>query len=425
MVAATADSRKALRRDTPRDRRRAAAVEARRLEGRRARYALRARLWKLSGLPSVKGCARNVAAPSAGGAGLATIGRSADGRAGWSGVTLCQSIWACPCCSARIRQDRAVDVERAGVAWLNQGRALYFLTLTMPHDAGDALAELLDCLLASWKKLQQRKRYRELRARHGLRFIRAVEITHTRRQDGGSGWHPHLHVLLFADELLSDLERADLLDWLESTWAELVTSFRRADGSRFRVPRRDGIGVNLRDVEGRSGSTMPAALFAYLSKVQDSYGDSWGVGAELARGDLKTGRKALSRTPFDLLELAAGLAVGDDGQLLAPDPAALRLWHEYELATKGRKALHWSDGLRQLLELPEAPAASVPEVPGELVTVLAVDAGTYRRLARRPLVLVELLELAEREWYAELHELVAATLEAVPPPRTPADLRPR
>lgn len=380
------------------------AREERRVEGRRRRYALRASLWKLSSLKSVKGCGRNVLAASGGGDGVATLTRSSStGQAGYSGVKLCQSVWSCPCCSARIRQDRSRDVETAGVTWLRQGHALYFLTLTMPHDAGDELAELLDCLLRAWEKVRHRKRWVELRELYGLRFIRAVEVTHTRRQDGGSGWHPHLHVLLFSRDELPDTPRRELLDWLESAWETAVTSFRRADGSRFRVPRRDGIGVNLQDVYGKGGNGT-TALLRYLSKVQDSYGESWSVGAELVRGDLKTGRRALSRTPFELAELAA-----------AGDPASLVLWHEYETATKGRKALQWSDGLRDLLDCPETPAADVPEVEAADTVVAVFTFDEWRKLCRRPSTLPRLLELAEREDFGRLFELVDELLEPDPP----------
>jgi hypothetical protein len=218
-----------------------------------------------------------------------------------------------------------------------------------------------------------------------------VEVTHTRRQDGGSGWHPHLHLLLFSGDQLSEDARADFLGWLEGAWGTAVTSFKRADGTRFRVPRLDGIGVNLQDVHGKGGDGS-LALFRYLTKVQDGYGESWSVGSELARGDLKTGRRSLSRTPFDLAELA--------GQ---GDPAALLLWHEYEQATKGRKALQWSAGLADLLDCPETPAEDVPEVQDADVTVLALTPVEWRRLVRTPGVMCRLLDLAEAEDWPALH----------------------
>jgi hypothetical protein len=375
--------------------------EERRLAGRRARYALRAKLWKLSNLPSVKGCARNVAGATAGGDGVATLVRNSEtGQAGFAGLTLCQSVWACPCCSARIRADRARDVERAGVTWLRQDRALYFLTLTMPHDAGDALDELLEALIGAWRKLTNRKGWKDRRDRYGLRFIRAVEVTHTRQLDGGAGWHPHLHLLLFSDVELSTDARSDLLGYLESNWQTAVTSFVRADGTRFRVPRLDGIGVNLQDVYGKGGDGT-TALLRYLSKVQDNFGESWSVGSELARGDLKTGRRALSRTPFELAALAG------DG-----DPAALLLWHEYETATKGRKALFWSPGLRELLDCPETPAEDVPEVAGADVVVATIDAQDFRVLCHVPGLLVRLLELVECEDYGAVFDAIDGALEA-------------
>ncbi|MYS37219.1 hypothetical protein, partial [Streptomyces sp. SID4920] len=45
----------------------------------------------------------------------------------------CHSVWACPVCQARIRAARAVELERAALAWLKAGHGLYMATLTVPH----------------------------------------------------------------------------------------------------------------------------------------------------------------------------------------------------------------------------------------------------------------------------------------------------
>src|SRR5690606_3306120 len=66
--------------------------------------------------------------------------------------------------------------------------------------------------------------------------------------------------------------------------------------------------------------------------------ERWTPGAELARADLKTGQQDGSRMPF---EVAQGAAAG-----LADD---VPLWHEYEYAAHGIRAMYWSNGLRALL----------------------------------------------------------------------------
>jgi hypothetical protein len=64
----------------------------------------------------------------------------------------------------------------------------------------------------------------------------------------------------------------------------------------------------------------------------------WGVGQELARGDVKTGP---GRNPFSiLLDAVSG------------DARSEVLWREYESATFDKRFLRWSPGLRARL-LPE------------------------------------------------------------------------
>jgi hypothetical protein len=55
------------------------------------------------------------------------------GAARFAGLQSCHSVWACPICQARIRAARAVELERAALAWLKAGHGLYMATLTVPH----------------------------------------------------------------------------------------------------------------------------------------------------------------------------------------------------------------------------------------------------------------------------------------------------
>ncbi|MEU0788028.1 hypothetical protein ABZ341_41680 [Streptomyces sp. NPDC006173] len=56
-----------------------------------------------------------------------------SGAARFAGLQSCHSVWACPVCQARIRAARAVELERAALAWLKAGHGLYMATLTVPH----------------------------------------------------------------------------------------------------------------------------------------------------------------------------------------------------------------------------------------------------------------------------------------------------
>jgi hypothetical protein len=60
------------------------------------------------------------------------------------------------------------------------------LTLTIPHDPDDSLAELLNGLQAAWRRLIRTPLWKAVSG-----GIRICEIKH-----GDNGWHPHLHCIL-------------------------------------------------------------------------------------------------------------------------------------------------------------------------------------------------------------------------------------
>jgi hypothetical protein len=259
-----------------------------------------------------------------------------------NGTQTCGSVWSCPVCSATIRQGRAVEVEAAARVHLDQGGSLVFVTLTVPHDRADGLRPLLDTIADGWKAVTQSRSYRRVRKVHRLEAIRAVEVTY-----GRNGWHPHVHVLLFVGAQLDQVEADELRDGIGSAWRRFVV----AQG--WRAPSDDH-GVRWQPVTMTAGAD---ALARYLTKVQDGFGKERSVGMEMARGDLKRGRKT-SRTPFELLEAAD---LGDRG--------AMVLWHEFEQATKGRRALTWSHGMKRRLRLSEVADEDIAgaAVPGEVV----------------------------------------------------------
>ena len=76
--------------------------------------------------------------------------------------------------------------------------------------------------------------------------------------------------------------------------------------------------------------------------MDDERGIARAVGNELARHDLKVGRRK-GRTPFELL--AGAVFDGDADDLAA--------WREYEAGMKGQRAIAWSKGLKARLLIAE------------------------------------------------------------------------
>ena len=250
------------------------------------------------------------------------------------GVISCGSVWACPVCSARIREARTVEVQTGLAAHWSmadpEGTSAVLLTLTLRHGAADPLAELLDVSLRGWSKLVSGRFWQDLRSDFGIKgYIRASEVTLSR----GNGWHPHVHAILLFDRPLDPDEVDALHRRVAARWATIVESKLGRTLNEH--------GCDLRPI--RFGDLSGAG---YVTKVQDStdHGDTdpgdsaeWSVARELLRFDLKEGRTQ-SGTPFQLLDCL-------------DDPWALHRWREYESATKGRRAITWSHGLRAALHL--------------------------------------------------------------------------
>lgn len=300
-----------------------------------------------------------------------------NGTAYYTGLITCGSIWACPVCSARIRQRRALEIESACLQHLEAGGGIGFGTFTLPHVRSDDLADLLGVVQKAWEKVQQNRAVRRAFERLGITGrIRSTEIT----WGAWHGWHPHLHLLFFADVSLSDEQWSQLRDVLSDAWAAAVVRLGRDQPGEV-------VGVTL-------GKVYRADVGQYLAKVQDHYGEASTVGREMARGDVKKGRKR-SRTPFELAEQAV--------QGVVPE---LPLWWAYEQATKSRRAIEWSRGLkaRFSVEDVEDEALAAADVDGD--RVLWVDGDRWGLLVKRGQE-THVLDLVEQGGAPAAHDFLA------------------
>lgn len=332
-----------------------------------------------------------------------TIGRSVgimhDGTrpAGYAGVERCSSIWACPHCAAVIRAGRAAEVEQAVKAHQKTAGEVLFFTGTVRHHRGDELGTTLDSVLMGWKKMLQSRGWARLKKIYGLSgYVRAIEVTH-----GENSWHPHAHALLFLDELVPAEAWEELREMLFGLWSDSVV---RAGAKR---PNEKGLDLRKLDGDGR-------VLSAYLAKVQDEKkgrtGKGWGVGAEMSRSDVKRGRTG-SVSPFEFLD--------DDLDGYSGDERA-RLWREYYQATKGRRAITWSRGLKKRYDVGEKSDEEIQKEAESTILVWRTHADVYREVLRvRPTDLAVALELAEAEEWDELNGILPgrrAKARKAPPP---------
>lgn len=329
-----------------------------------------------------------------------SVHADASGHSHFSGTERCGSIWACPVCSAVIRAERAQEIAQAVEAHQAQGGSVVFLTLTLRHTKSDPLKRLVDAVLFGWRDLMRGRWWAGsatavgVRDRFGIEgYIRATEVTHGRV----SGWHPHLHVLLFTGESLSDRQITALGDAFHGRWADLAEKRvgRRPD-------RQHGVDVQRVDEGGR-------VLAQYLGKVQD--GKKWTASAELARGDVK-GARGPNIAPFQLLDSDSE---GSEG--IGPAPWRRRLWAEYVAATKARKALTWSRGLKARYDVGEKSDEDILDDTESAPAVWVVHRAAYdtARRSQGALTLALGLEAAARGDTAGLARILPGHIPPTPP----------
>lgn len=231
-----------------------------------------------------------------------------------SGIGHCGSPWSCPICAPVIRERVAQEYNELAVIADSLGWSMVFVVGTLRHHRGDGLAAMLsvvspachDSLKGRWWETFKREH-------HYAGMLRTIEI------DFGwvNGWHPHFQSLLFFRGALSDADVSDLGAWWWGRWNRIATA------AGFGPLVAEGLVAERLRAEDRIGD--------YLVKPAGS----WGIGREMARGDVK--RHGELFPAFDLL---------------APDTTAL--WKEYEAATFGRRFRMPAKGLRsELLSLSE------------------------------------------------------------------------
>jgi hypothetical protein len=356
----------------------------------------------------LKGCGRSAIA---GGVSVVMNG----GVAHLAGVATCGKVHLCPVCAAKIRAARSEEIDTVTAAWQAAGHGLAMMTLTLRHyrrmplgttrkrERGGLVAVQHDAWITAFG-MRAGKMWRRLQDDFGvLGYIRVWECT----VGPDHGWHPHFHVLLFTDRPWSQ-DRAEAFQ--AAAHARWVRSVEKAGGYR---PNDRGCKVDV-------PKPKDAQQFArYLFKSQDGKArfERWAPGDEMARADMKRGRKA-SRMPFEVAEGAAA-GVADD----------VKLWREYEYAAHGIRGMYWSNGLRALLaalvELDDRTDEEIAaeDVGGEGVALIPAETW-YRAVLRYRGRALALIHAAEAGGENAVRALVTAWglewgRDVLPPPKTP------
>jgi len=236
-----------------------------------------------------------------------------------------------------------------------QGGQVLMPTFTIPHGRQDALVDTLDLIKKALRTMASWTPYRQLQARLGVvgRII-ATEITHGE----ANGWHPHFHELWFFDRAGVDLVKLE---------AELFRMWKKAC-------LKFGLGAPSRKhgVVVQDGSRAAQ----YVSKMSDK---EWTLADEIAKASSKNGRKA-SRSAWQLLD-----CIVDPEATPQHQKRAEALFREYAEATKGRRQLVWSPGLKKryaIADLDDAELCAQVEEDSVLIAQIPLDVWRFIRLQR-------------------------------------------
>jgi hypothetical protein len=282
---------------------------------RAVRWEARGLLWAESSIKRVRKCGRYSVLPDG------SVGVRSNGQAvGYAGLASCGSVWACPVCNAKVQAVRRLEVGTLlALATVNGSAA--FGAYTLRHYAGQDLDVLWRALSKCWAAVGRDGSVKRLRARLGwIGYVRATECT-----IGACGWHPHVHPLhLFAGQVTT--AQVDALHAVE---------FRAWQAAALRL----GLSAPLEDAQhlhlvlGDAGE----ALGDYFTKATYAGARASSVGWEMTSTQTKSRTRASdSRTPWEVL-----------GDIAGGDADSLDLWHAWEAASKGKKALTYSRGLRE------------------------------------------------------------------------------
>lgn len=178
------------------------------------------------------------------------------GTASVSGLHTCGSK-ICPVCNARESAKQIHQVERAASKLLTGRGCSVMLTLTLPHQRGDDLADLLDVLQAAWNAALSGRGGRVWKGYGRTHYLRALDYTH-----GVNGHHPHFHAVMFFDRLLEE----DDLYWLEldvrGRWERAIKRLTGRDCVRaaVRLEHVRGEEDGVRSVVRYVGKSLTGAL---------------------------------------------------------------------------------------------------------------------------------------------------------------------
>lgn len=246
------------------------------------------------------------------------------------GTFKCQSPWLCPTCAparAVKRKNRLQEVMEHTDA---MGGCSAFVTLTVRHNVEMSLKQVKDMLSTASRRARQGKGWKKIQEMGDvLGVVQGIEVLHNKR----TGWHYHAHLLVPCVGKREDPKN--------------LATVRSVDPAKVRAAMRKLVARYMREIRKLGGSAKKVGQDVQI--VRDTEADAARVSQYASKGSasweiaggLKSARNRVSRTPWDLAQLAN-----------AGDADAKALFLEYAENIIGTRSCVVSASLAKKLYLP-------------------------------------------------------------------------
>lgn len=297
-----------------------------------------------------------------------------DGAA-FAGLNRCGNLHTCPVCAAKVAELRRKQLSAGMVKHVSNGGAAYLLTFTFPHEADEPLGDLLKRFDKARQKFQNSKQWKTFKKNRGvIGVVNSLEFTVSQE----NGWHPHVHMLMFANRKAFDEsapnEQGDLdsfmIEDLKKLWVSVLFKCDLGDQSKITDMMKHALNVR--------GGEKAAEYIAKFGRDE-----KWGASSELARSHGKIGAAGEKWgtqhfTPFQLLVWA------EQG-----DGWSVHRFREYADVVEGKRAIVWSPKLKDLLDvadIDEEVWAQQDEPSPEQIKVGTINGEQFALLLSRKMI---------------------------------------
>lgn len=314
--------------------------QARQWQARQRKYELQDIMAELLPNDRVSWCLKH---RQSGGSNIEIVYDQAQQRAYYGNLLVCGSVWTCPVCAARITEQRRVELDDAIKRWRAGGGGVIMAAFTLQHSVDDDIADLRKTLNAAYRKMTDRRTYKDSKRRCGIvGSVASLEVTHAFRH----GWHPHRHVLYFTEKDLTDQDYFNLQVAFAGAWRSVLDSV---------------------------GRWAHAQAGVVLSRGDDQAGDyvcKWSMAHEMTKSPVKGGRDG-GLSPFEMAEQWQ----------VTGDQRYARLIRDYSRAFYRSKQLTYTPGLKARLGiLDKSDQQIVAEQQAGAVIMAELDKSSWQRV---------------------------------------------